>query len=258
VTTIRLAVSGEVTERQMRALESRYQPSPAILVSYVYIQRLLDMRGCIGFRDWVLDSGAFSAQSIGVRIDIDAFAAWCREALRVDKQLVEVFSLDVIGDWRASLRNTEYLWKLGVPAIPAYHVGEPIDVLDAMARDYPKIAFGGAVGMKKQSKLDWAAQCMRRIWPKPVHGFGFGTLAAALTIPFDSMDATNWEIGPSAFGHWQAFGKMDVRGPATHLRPEIDVILGWERQATDRWAEMAPEIEPDLARYRAAIEEART
>ncbi len=242
--SVRLALGAEVCHT-VRGLEANAgAPSaPALLVSYIYLEPFLKHRARYAFRDWVLDSGAFSAQQLGTVIDLHAYIATCQELLARDPQLTEVFALDVIGDWRGTLRNTERMWAAGVPAIPAFHVGAPWDVLLDLVRTYPKIALGGAVGYR--AKLPWAQQAFARIQRAlghlvPIHGFGFGSEAHLMALPWHSVDATNWEIGPCKFGRWNTFGQMSVRGSKQNLRAEVEWYLALERRARVRWrAEMA-------------------
>lgn len=216
---------------------------PALLVSYYYLAPFQRARARYDFRDWVLDSGAFSAHNSGAVIDLQAYTEKAKELLATDPKLTEVFSLDVIGDWRASLRNTEALWTAGVPAIPCFHVGEPEDVLVSLARDYPKIALGGAVGFR--GKSEWAAQCFARVWPKRIHGFGFGGERDIMALPWHSVDATNWESGPCRFGNWRAFGgqRVSVRGSSHPLRVEVEWYLALERRAQQRWQKQMAQLE---------------
>ena len=165
---------------------------PALLVSFVYLKEFLKLRKKYEFRDWVLDSGAFSAFNIGIEIRLKDYIYVCKKLMAVDPNLAEIFGLDVIGDWKAGIKNVEKMWKEGIPAIPTYHYGEPQDVLKGIARDYPKIAIGGAVGLMGQNKIYYAEQVFARVWPKKVHGFGFGSEDQILKIPFHSTDATNW------------------------------------------------------------------
>lgn len=254
--TVRLAVT---TAMESCAADSATDPSrypmhrarrdggellaPALLVSYVYLAPFRRHRARYAFRDWVLDSGAFSAKQLGTVIDLNAYIATCQELLATDPQLTEVFALDVIGDWRGTVRNTERMWAAGVPAIPAFHVGAPWELLLDLARQYPKIALGGAVGYR--AKLPWAQQAFARIKRDlghlvPIHGFGFGGAEAVMALPWHSVDATNWEIGPCKYGRWARFGQMSVRGSQQNLRSEVEWYLDLERRARARWrAEMA-------------------
>jgi hypothetical protein len=237
--TVRLAWpsggNGGPTQREdMMAEKFVEQSKPALLVSYVYLAPFLKNRHRYAYRDWVLDSGAFSAHNSGTEIKLQDYINCCKELKATDPTMTEVFALDVIGDWRASLKNCEEMWRQGVEAIPCYHVGEPEAELKAMAKDYPKIALGGCVGFKQ--KLKFAEQAFARVWPKAIHGFGFGSEKDIMALPWHSVDATNWEIGPCKFGRWNAFGQMSVRGSKQNLRAEVEWYLDLERRARQKWA----------------------
>jgi hypothetical protein len=214
---------------------------PSLLVSYVYLKGFQAKRPVYHFRDWVMDSGAFSAHNSGTVIDLQAYIDCCKRLQDEDKQLTEVFSLDVIGDWRAGLKNCDEMWRQGVEAIPTYHVGEPVDVLVGMAKDYPKIALGGAVGYRGKDK--WAEQCFSRVWPAKIHGLGFGGEKSIMALPWHSVDASNWELGPCKFGRWQAFGQMSVRGSAHNLKAEVEWYLKLEKRARHRWRREMAQLE---------------
>jgi len=223
--------------KQEAALAPNPLGVPGLLTSFVSLKSFLKHRDRYTFRDWVLDSGAYSAHTSGVVIDLAEYTATCKHLLKTDPTLSEVFALDVIGDWRASLRNTERMWADGVPAIPCYHLGEPDDVLIGLARDYPKIALGGVAHRTAKRKRAWAAQCFARVWPKAIHGFGFGSETAVMSLPWHSTDATNWETGPCAFGRWFAYGgDMSVRGGFQNLRAEVEWFVRLEQRARQRWA----------------------
>lgn len=231
---LRLAVGGPHAANVL-GLRCAERP-PALLTSFWYIKEFEKVVQAGGqFRDWVMDSGAFSALHSGATIDLQEYIDECKNRLANDEKLIEVFALDVIGDWKASLRNTEEMWRQGVEAIPCYHVGEPVHALKSMAEQYPKIAIGGAVGLNASKKLHWAEQCFAAIWPKRIHGFGFGGRKAVLALPWASVDATNWEIRPTRFGHWKSRGKLSVRGGTQDLRCEVDWYLDLEAQARHKW-----------------------
>lgn len=210
---------------------------PGLLVSYYYLPQFLENRHRYHYRDWVMDSGAFSAHNSGAEIKLEEYIDKCKELMATDPTLTEIYSLDVIGDWKGSLKNTEKMWKAGVPAIPCFHADEPWDALIGMARDYPKIALGGVALAKSGKKMAWAKQCFARVWPKKIHGFAFCSETAVLSLPFHSVDATSWEIGPCKYGQWRAFGgqRVSVRGSKQNLRVEVEWYLELERKARARW-----------------------
>jgi len=216
---------------------------PALLVSYFYLKQFQRHRPNYHFRDWVMDSGAYSAHNSGAEIDLDEYIETCRHLLETDPKLTEVFALDVIGDWRASIKNCEKMWEAGIPAIPAFHPGEPEEALAAIARDYPKIALGGLVGKHNKYKKKWLSQCFTRVWPKKIHGFGIASRELLLSLPFHSTDATNWELTPCAFGTWKSFGKMSVRGGEQNLRAEVEWYMRLERECRAKWAKEMKQLE---------------
>jgi hypothetical protein len=206
---------------------------PALLVSYYYLKPFLANQAKYHYRDWVMDSGAFSAHNSGVEIKLQDYIDTCKRLMDEDKTLTEIFALDVIGDYRGTLKNTEEMWWQGVPAIPCFHYGSPWDVLKGIAKDYPKIAIGGCVGRGDKDKF--AAQCFARVWPKKIHGFGFGAEKSIMALPWHSVDATNWEMGPCAVGRWQKYGALSVRGSKQNLKDEVKWYLELEQRARFRW-----------------------
>ena len=224
---------------------------PALLVSYYYLEPFLKNRELYRYRDWVMDSGAFSAHNSGVSIDLNQYIDKCLELLQSDPTLSEVFALDqipasqserdVAAAMEVSIHNCEEMWRQGVPAIPCYHCGEPEEALHHIASTYPKIALGGMVNKSGGSlhvdeKFVWLEQCFARVWPKKIHGFGVCAPKMVCGLPFHSVDATNWEIGPCAFGNWQKFGAMSVRGSNQDLRSQVKFYLELEAKARVRWA----------------------
>jgi hypothetical protein len=162
-----------------------------------------------------------------------------------DPTLSEIFALDVIGDWRATLKNTEEMHRQGVPAIPVVHHGAPEAAIHAAA-EYPKLAIGGVARMKPTARRKFIEQVFARVWPKAVHGFGINDEATVLAFPWHSVDASSWELGPCAFGRWKAYGNMSVRGSAQDLTPEIDWYLDLEQRARVKWKKQMAALDAGL------------
>ncbi len=249
MTTVRLAMTdaGHTT----RATFSNPALRPAILVSYIILEEFLRDRPGIFFGDWVLDSGAYSAHTKGTAISLDAFIA---DALRLQAEpgstLSEVFALDVIGDWRASMKNTEEMWRRGVPAVPCYHEGEPWSVLTGLAADYPKVAIGGMVGVAPNRKRAWVQECFSRVWPKKIHGFGITNVSILETVPFHTVDASNWMFAPLVKGKFsglQAPGRISPRhlGPRRHynLQSEVRAYMRLQTKLKFLWRRELAELE---------------
>lgn len=210
---------------------------PGLLISFYYLEAFLRNQEKYAYRDWVMDSGAFSAYNSGKEINLQDYIDCCKSLKDIDDTLTEIYALDVIGDWRQTIKNTEEMWKQGVEAIPCYHLSDKNwDILISIAKDYPKIAVGGVADLRGAEKERFIEQCFARVWPKKIHGFGCGGEKLVMAFPWHSVDATNWEMGPCAFGRWNAFGgKLSVRGSSQNLRSEVLWYLELERKARDRW-----------------------
>jgi hypothetical protein len=232
------------------------ESAPSLLISYAYINSWLSSKHLVCYRDWVLDSGAYSAMNSGTPINLADFIAKAKELLASDMTLTEVFALDVIGDWRSSIFNAEKMWQAGIPAIPTYHfLDNNWDVLRGFARDYPKVAVGGMAKLKGKMKRDFVARCFDTVWPKKIHGFGCAAESIVMHFPFHSVDSTSWEMGPCGYGNWRSFGKLVVRGSAQDLRPEVEWYLRLERAARSRWGREMAKLEalpPVSGPYQAA------
>jgi hypothetical protein len=210
-------------------------PQAALLVSYYYRKTFDNMKDDIHFRDWVLDSGAFSAHNSGKTIDLQEFIDYCLAAQEADEKLTQVFGLDVIGDPEASMRNCEEMVRQGVDATPTFHMGSPWEALEEFKK-YPRIALGGMVGRPGNLKKDWLEQAFARLWPKRIHAFGVASRDVLMTYPFHSADASNWEIAPCAFGTWKTYGKnFKIKGGDINLQPEIKRYLTLEKELEHRW-----------------------
>ena len=239
---IRLAVApGGLTHERMASSQG-YNPRPAILVSYAYWHIFSKRRKDFSYRSWALDSGAFTVFNQGKQVELESYIELCQAELSGDDPPEDVFALDVIGSHEGSARNTEKMWNAGIQAIPCFHIGEPWSVLRDMANSYPKIALGGvAVGVSKQEKQRWLEECFAQFWVDnkvKVHGFGMHDMALLMRFPFHSVDASNWELQPCAFGRWAAYGGADlrIRGGHQNLQIEVEHHLRKERKVQQRWA----------------------
>lgn len=223
---------------------------PSFLCAFPELQRWLDLRESLNYADWVLDSGAFSVWNAGGTVDLHEYIAACKMVLAGQNPPTQVFALDVIKDWKASLANTRKMWAAGVEAMPTYHSGEPWEALMQIAREFPRIAIGG-VANDNTSKMKFAQQCFARVWPKPIHGFSYCSRSFVEALPFASVDSTSWYLQPLRYHTYKGFdehkrqiGKRNSGGASgcflpgsviASLRSEIDYYLELQRVALYRW-----------------------
>jgi hypothetical protein len=230
------------------------ETKPSVLVSFAYRKAWAKICHLDLWREVVLDSGAFTAHKSGERIDVFELAEWIKSERARDPRVTEAFTLDVIGgSWRESLANTEKLRELGIEdVIPVFHVGEPTDVLLALARDYPKVALGGAVGYRK--RVEWAALCFRHVWPKPLHGLGFGETSLD-RLPFHTIDNSSWDFAPRQFGNYHSLRtQLPTKSTGSlNLRCEIDFYLAEEARWRRWWKGRIPESYGNAPSIRLAL-----
>lgn len=237
MTTLHLAYAGPAP-----ALLEGLKPQgrivdPALLVSFPYFSQFAKYRDRYSFRSWMLDSGAFSAFNSGKPIDIDAYIDFCKERMEDKQPPTIIAALDVIGDWRATMRNTEKMLKAGVPAMPTYHVGEPLEFLLAVASEFDMIGLGGMTELRGRRKIEWAKAVFDHVWPKKMHGFGVAEERVLMALPFYTADASSWEIGPTRFGQWKRYGNLSIRpSNGVHaLGREVDFYMALENKVKAKW-----------------------
>lgn len=149
----------------------------------------------------MIDSGAFSARSMGVEIPLADWIAFCQKTERKCPWVVYA-NLDVIGQTEesaaASYRNWKTMRREGLRPIPVYHFGTHERWLRKYLDETDHIALGGLVGLRRKP-VDW----LDRVWvshlldrdlmPKvKVHGMGVGTALMMRRYPWHSVDCTSW------------------------------------------------------------------
>ena len=153
-----------------------------------------------------LDSGAFSAWTQGVNIDIQDYIAFIKE----HQDVIEVYAnLDIISRGNSTmdkkqaaektLENQRIMEEAGLSPLPVFHVGEVFSYLQYYIDNYDYVALGGMVGKQKSTLIPWLDDCFGQFIcdkkgnPKvKVHGFGLTSLSLMLRYPWYSVDSTSW------------------------------------------------------------------
>lgn len=193
-------------ERRMRHSVQNFLESFHYIKSPRYVEKIR--------RDGIkvfLDSGAFSAYSLGEVIDIGKYCDYCHE----NADIIEFPSvLDAIGDYKGTYWNQVEMERRGVRPLPCFHYGEPTEVLDHYVANYEYITIGGMVPISTPQLKIW----LDRIWadhlthpdgtPKlKVHGFGLTSLPLMFRYPWYSVDSSTWV-------QWAANGMILIPGKA--------------------------------------------
>lgn len=147
-----------------------------------------------------LDSGAYSAMTQGVSIDIDEYISFIKK----NKKYIDVYAcLDVIGDPKQTYKNQLYMESKGLKPLIAFHRGEDYKWLQKYIDKYDYVALGGLAGkgdsvQNLQRHLD---KCFEMIcdpktgMPKlKIHGFGVTSVRILVRYPWYSVDSTSWVL----------------------------------------------------------------
>jgi hypothetical protein len=139
----------------------------------------------------LVDSGAFSAHTVGQVINVSEFAAFA-ETWRVRADAIACLD-SIAGDWRVGWANMEAMPKgLG---FPTFHDSDPDELLpDLCAAAHER---GGWLGIgllpeTRHVRADWLRQTLERI-PSGLHVHGWALRRYWNTHRrLDSVDSTNW------------------------------------------------------------------
>lgn len=143
-----------------------------------------------------LDSGAFSAFSLGVSVSIEAYA----DFIKANKDIIEMASvLDAIGDPVGTYHNQKKLESLGVEVLPCFHFGEPLDLCEHYVKNYPYITIGGMVPIPNNKLEPWLDELWDRVLTDAdgysrikIHGFGLTARRLMQKYPWYSVDSSSW------------------------------------------------------------------
>ena len=183
---------------------------PHILESYHYIgsQRYIDQMRADDAKVF-LDSGAFSAYTLGVDIDLPTYCNYIKrnkDLWRVEDGVMMASVLDGIGDPLKTYQNQLHMEQLGAKPLPCFHAGEDERYLEYYVQNYEYITLGGMVGSSTKQLCIW----LDRMWERyltdgsgrprlKVHGFGITSVPIVERYPWYSVDSSSW-IQSAAFG----------------------------------------------------------
>jgi hypothetical protein len=123
-----------------------------------------------------LDSGAFSAWSKGIKINIQDYIKFIKD----NKDYIDIYAiLDDIKDPKITLQNQKIMEESGLNPLPCYHYGEDIKYLKYYIENYDYIAIGGMVPISNKDLIIWLDNIFSKYicdfngYPKiKIHGFG--------------------------------------------------------------------------------------
>lgn len=163
-----------------------------LLVAYPYItDNVLHLIGKQTDRcRFVVDSGAFTAWKAGKPIALDDY---CRFIEGLPVKPWRYFTLDVIGDPHASMRNYETMLSRGFTPVPIFTRGEDPSVLDDYYKTSEVVGIGGLVGTK--GNRGFVNGIMRHVKGRKVHWLGFTNTDFIKHYRPYMCDSSTWEAG---------------------------------------------------------------
>jgi len=203
---------GQTTNAKLNEVERNIvENRPHLLESYHYVHSQSYVNKMRENNAKVfLDSGAFSAHSLGVNINIFDYCNYIKankDIIRVEDGDLLASVLDGIGDPLQTYRNQLTMEANGVRPLPCFHFGEDERYLEYYVNNYSYITIGGMVGKPVQTLVKW----LDRIWEKymidgtgsarlKVHAFGITSVHIMERYPWFSVDSSSW-IQYAVFGH---------------------------------------------------------
>ena len=183
---------------------------PHLLESYHYIYKETIVNAIREKGDKIfLDSGAFSAYTLGAEIDLPGYCEYILrniDILRKDEGILMASVLDGIGDAQKTYENQLRMESLGVRPLPCFHAGEDERYLEWYVKNYDYITLGAMVGNSRKQLCVWLDRMFENYLTdgsgRPrikVHGFGITSIPIMERYPWWSCDSSSW-IQSAAFG----------------------------------------------------------
>jgi hypothetical protein len=163
-----------------------------LLVAYPYLKsELVKIIGENSSRiRFVLDSGAFTAWKAGKPIALDDY---CRFIESLPFKPWRYFTLDVIGDPHATVKNYETMLARGFNPVPIFTRGEEPAMLDEYYKTSDVVGIGGLVGT--EGNKGFVKGIMKLVNGRKVHLLGFTNLAFIKVFKPYMCDSSSWEMG---------------------------------------------------------------
>jgi len=184
-------------------------PKIDILVSYYGLKKLTAPKFC---NHLFLDSGAFSAFTKKIEINLNEYIIFIKE----NKSELKVYaSLDDISSYKKSIVNFKKMLKEKINPLPAFHIGEPLDVLDFYFDHTDYVALGGIAKQPKRERIPFLDKTFSRYPNSKFHGFGITDKNILKKYPWYSVDSSSI--------HMQArYGGISTPWGWTKINPDVN------------------------------------
>lgn len=207
-----------------------------LLVSYAFMRKSLDewfrcMAWTRGGIDYLVDSGAFSAFTIGEKLDLDHYMRVCKA---LDGKVWGYIQLDVINNVPKTDENLERMYDFGLNPMPVLILDHDVERFDKLIERADRVCVAGGVSESD----DWYGarieQCRRRADATGrrvlLHGLGYTRNIGPLKSGIDTVDSSTWVVG-------QRYGKFSM-----FYRTRGCVQMDFKQLRRMPWANLPPEI----------------
>lgn len=174
-----------------------------------------------------LDSGAFSAFTKGVEIDLVGYCDYIKRNTEIIENVEGSLCasvLDGIGDPLKTYNNQKAMEKQGVRPLPCFHYGEDEEYLKYYIANYKYITLGGMVMVTTSQLKLWLDRIWSRYLLNPdgspkvkVHGFGLTVPSIMGMYPWFSVDSSSWV-------HYSGNGHIPIPNFFDETDPQLDMI----------------------------------
>ena len=200
----------------------------------------------------MLDSGAYTAWTKGVEIDVDRYADFVLENQKYITVAVNLDTLpgkkgkipsdaDAEEAARLSFDNLIHLRDRGVNVIPVFHQGERFYWLDKMLGEgFDYIGLSPNQNRTHVQRYEWVRNCFSKLCGNSpyttvkTHGFGFTSFKSIRDFPWYSLDSTSWIRSESGHGIILV-PRTDAQGNYVFRRPYSRVAVTTDKFSQSAW-----------------------
>jgi len=184
----------------------------------------------------IIDSGAFSAWTKGVVINLEKYIEFCKWVIEQKPcDIVYFVNLDKIpGSFgvkptkddieesaKVGLENYKVMKSAGLKVIPVFHQHEDFKWLKEMMKETDYIGISPANDVSVKKRIAW----LRKVYTilgtdYKTHLFGFTAFEALKIFPCYSADSTSW-LAPARYGQYSSFGNGKIK---THSKRNLTTV----------------------------------
>lgn len=168
--------------------------------------------------DLLIDSGAFTIWTEGLKTGrrLDLMDDYCQFLKQYRHLFWDYIAMDVIGEWKDTMRNLEHMLGQGLNPRPVLTLDMPLSLMPELNAVKGAVCIAGAVGKRKTFYMQRVQLAHREVPESRLHGLGFCAWPEIVRLPLDSVDSSSYIRGQMT-GHRLTFSTLrgiSARGKA--------------------------------------------